>query len=138
MANIKLGGGGAECRLWSPPPAAKGLQWQFHLKMNAPFFAQFIRDHFNVSTKHCGRRLFVKDNDSSQRKKAAIQAPNSVEAKLLKINALSPNFDSIENVFQHVKRALRDEAIKKSVSKLKASLSFKIESYKEHTVSCYQ
>ena len=42
-------------------------------KMDGTFFAQFIRDHFNMAfaragPKKNGRRLFVMDNDPSQKK----------------------------------------------------------------------
>ena len=41
-------------------------------KMDGQFFAQFIRTHFNIAfarsgPKRYGRRLFIMDNDPSQR-----------------------------------------------------------------------
>ena len=85
-------------------------------KMNGPFFASFIKDHFNITfakagPKHCGSRIFVMDNDPSQTSKVAMEALRTIEAKLLEIPARSPDLNPIENVFHLVKRALRDEAI---------------------------
>ena len=54
--------------------------------MNGTFFAQFIRTHFNIAfgragPKQNGRRLFVMDNDPSQRSKQAQKAVEDVEAE---------------------------------------------------------
>ena len=85
-------------------------------KMNGPFFASFIKEYFNITFakaghKHCGRRIFVMDNDPSQTSKVAMEALASIEAELLKIPARSPDLNPIENIFHLVKRDLRDEAI---------------------------
>lgn len=58
--------------------------------MSGDFFAMFIRSHFNLAfgqagPKMNGRRLFVMDNDPSQRSKVASNALKDVEAELLEI-----------------------------------------------------
>ena len=72
-------------------------------KMNGKFFANFIKNNFNIyyaeaSPKHGGKRLFVMDNNPSQSTKAAINALRSVESELLKIPARSPDLNPIENI----------------------------------------
>ena len=54
-------------------------------KMNGRFFAQFIREHFNIAfarsgPKRNGKRLFIMDNDPSQRSKVAKRALEDIEA----------------------------------------------------------
>ena len=58
-----------------------------HENMNGTFFAQFIRMHFNIAfglagLKQNGWRLFVMDNDPSQRSKRAQKAVGDVEVEL--------------------------------------------------------
>jgi transposase len=89
-------------------------------KMNGKFFANFIKNNFNIcyakaGPKHDGKRLFVMDNDPSQSSKAAMNALRSVESELLKIPARSPDLNPIENIFHLVKSNLRDEAINKRI-----------------------
>jgi transposase len=76
--------------------------------MNGKFFANFIKNNFNIcyakpGSKHGGKRLFVMDNDPSQSSKAAMNALRSVESELLKIPARSPDLNPIENIFHIVK-----------------------------------
>ena len=85
------------------------------------FFAQFIRDHFNLTfakagPKRNGRRLFIMDNDPSQRSKAAARALAAVEGELLEICPRSPDINCIENVFNLVKRSLQEEAAAKNIT----------------------
>ena len=61
-------------------------------KMSWEFFGLFIRRNFNLAfaqagPKTNGRRLFVMDNDPSQRSKAAAKALEDIEAELLEIPA---------------------------------------------------
>ena len=91
-------------------------------KMSGEFFALFICRHFNLAfaqagPKANGRRLFVMDNDPSQRSKAAAKALEGIEAELLEIPARSPDVDCIENVFHLVKRFLEEEAIALNITK---------------------
>ena len=77
-------------------------------KMNGKFFAQFIKNNFNMcfakaGPKQDGQRLFVVDNDPSQSGKVTMKALQSVEGDLLKIPARSPDLNLIENIFHIVK-----------------------------------
>lgn len=53
------------------------------------------------------------DNDPSQSSKATMKELKKIEAELLKIPAISPDLNPIENMFHIVKSKLRDEAIDK-------------------------
>lgn len=82
--------------------------------MSGDFFAMFIRSHFNLAfgqagPKMNGRRLFVMDNDPSQRSKVASNALKDVEAEL--------DVDCIENVFHLPKRYLEEEAIALNITR---------------------
>ena len=70
-----------------------------------------------AGSKTNGRRLFVMDNDPSQRSKAAAKALEDREAELLEIPARSPDVDCIENVFHLVKCFLEEEAIALNITK---------------------
>ena len=85
--------------------------------MNGTFFAQFIRTYFNIAfgragPKQNGRRLFVMDNDPSQRSKRAQNAVEDVEAELLELPPRCADIHCIENLFNLIKCNLEDEAIK--------------------------
>jgi hypothetical protein len=74
-----------------------------HEKMNRKFFANFIKNNFNIryakaGPKHSRKHLFVVDNDPSQSSKASMNALRSVESELLKIPARSPDLNPIENI----------------------------------------
>lgn len=82
--------------------------------MSGDFFAMFIRSHFNLAFGQAGpemngRRLFVMDNDPSQRSKVASNALKDVEAEL--------DVDCIENVFHLLKRYLEEEAIALNITR---------------------
>ena len=91
--------------------------------MNGTFFAQFRRTHFNIAFGHAGpkqngRRLFVMDNDPSQRScKRAKKAVEDVEAELLELPPRCTDIHCIENLFNLIKCNLEDEAIKQNISK---------------------
>ena len=85
-------------------------------KMDGNFFAEFIRQHFNICFARCGpkqngRRLFLMDNDPSQTSKVARNALEDIEAELHRIPARSPDLNPIENIFHLVKTSLEREAI---------------------------
>ena len=59
-------------------------------KLNGCFFAQFIRQHFNITFAKAGpkaqsKRIFVLDNDPSQTSKKAMEALRDIEAELTKL-----------------------------------------------------
>lgn len=90
--------------------------------MNGTFFAQFIRTHFNIAfgragPKQNGRRLFVMDNDPSQRSKRAKKAVEDVEAELVELPPRCADIHCIENLFNLIKCNLEDEAIKQNITK---------------------
>ena len=90
--------------------------------MNGTFFAQFIRTHFNIAfgragPKQNGRRLFVMDNDPSQRSKRVKKAVEDVEAELLELPPGCADIHCIENLFNLIKCNLEDEAIKQNITK---------------------
>ena len=87
-------------------------------KMNGTFFAAFVREHLNITfakagSKTNGRRLFIMDNDPSQRSRAAQMALEDMESEFQEIPPRSPDLNPIENIFHLVKRYLQIEAILK-------------------------
>lgn len=91
-------------------------------KMTGDFFAQFIREHFNITfaeagPKTNGRRLFIMDNDPCQTSQAAKSALEEIEAEFHEIPARSPDLNPIENIFHLVKRFLENEAISKNITR---------------------
>ena len=91
-------------------------------KLNGKFFANFIREHFNLCFGRAGpkrnrSRKFVMDNDSSQTSKAAMNALQETESELLRIPTGSPDLNPIENIFNVVKDTLEKEAIERNITK---------------------
>ena len=91
-------------------------------KLNGQFFANFIRQHFNLcfgraGPKRDGKRLFVMDNDPSQVSKLAMSALREIECELSKIPSRSPDLNPCESIFHIVKDSLDDEAIEKHINK---------------------
>ena len=90
-------------------------------KMNGAFFASFIRNHFNnafarAGPKKNGKRLFIMDNDPSQRSRAATTALEEIEAELHEIPPRSPDLNIIENIFHLLRRFLDEEAISQNIT----------------------
>ena len=85
-------------------------------KMDGQFFAQFIRTHFNFTfarsgPKRHGKRLFIRDNDSSQRSKVAKRAFQDIEAELQEIPPRSPDINVIESISHFLRMDLEEEAV---------------------------
>jgi transposase len=92
-----------------------------YTKMDGPFFAQFIKEHFRISfaragPKHKGRRLFIMDNDPCQTSKVAMKALEDIEAKMHVIPPRSPDLNPIENIFHIVKNDLGRQAICENIT----------------------
>ena len=92
-----------------------------YVKMTGQFFAQFIREHFNITFAKAGpkrnaRRLFTMDNDPSQTSKAAKSALEDIEAEMQEIPPRSPDLNPIENIFHLVKNFLENEAISENIT----------------------
>ena len=88
-------------------------------KMNGRFFAQFIREHFNIAfarsrLKRNGKRLFIMDNDPSQRSKVAERALEDIE--LHEIPARSLDINVIESIFHLLRMDLEDKAICENIT----------------------
>ena len=94
----------------------KELYRQSYEKLNGQFFADFIKQHFNVTFARAGpknnrKRLFVMDNDPSQNSRVARAALEQVECELVSIPARSPDLNPMENIFHIVKSELEKNAI---------------------------
>ena len=108
--------GGRRLHVLAPIAYKKGVILAVpYENMNGTFFAQFIRTHFNIAFG--GRRLFVMDNDPSQRSKRAKKAVEDVEAELLELPPRYADIHCIENLFNLIKSNLEDEAIKQNITK---------------------
>ena len=91
-------------------------------KMDGVFFVKFIRENFNLCSgkagpKVCKKRLFLMDNDPSQTSKKATSALSEIESKLHEIPLCSLDQNSIENVFNLVKKTLEKQAIEQNIMK---------------------
>ena len=89
--------------------------------MNGIFFAVFVQEHLNITIakagpKTNGRRIFIMDNDFSQRSRAAQMALEDIESEFQEIPR-SPDLNPIENIFHQVKRYLENQAISKRITK---------------------
>ena len=75
--------------------------------MSGEYFRDFVKRNFSMfffdETK---KKVFVMDNDPSQRSKAATKAINNVGETLFAIPARSPDLNPIENLFHIVKKQL--------------------------------
>ena len=83
------------------------------------FFAKFICKHFPKCFKECGNEkggTFLQDGDPSQNSKLAFDALARVGAKKFSIPARSPDLNPIENVFNIIKRRLREVAIREKIT----------------------
>ena len=90
-------------------------------KLNGCFFAQFIRQHFNITFGKAGpkaqrKRIFVMDNDPSQTSKKAMEALNDIEAKLHRLPSHSQDLNPPENIFHLVKMNLEKEALERKIT----------------------
>ena len=90
-------------------------------KMDGQFFGQFIRTHFNITfarsePKRHGRRLFIMDNDPSQRSKVAKRALQDIEAELHEIPPRSPDINVIESIFHLLRVDLEEEAVTENIT----------------------
>ena len=91
-------------------------------KLNGTFFANFIREHFNLcfgraGPKRNGAWKFVMDNDPSQTSQGALTALEDTECELFVIPPRSPDLNPRENIFHVVKDDLEEEAIVKNIIK---------------------
>ena len=105
-------------------------------KMNAAFFSDFIKTHFNLcfgksGPKAMGRRMFIMDNDPCQTSKAAMLALSEIECELHRIPPRSPDLNPIENIFHLVKNSLKKEAISLNI----AHETF--DNFKERVLRCF-
>ena len=92
-----------------------------YTKMDGPFFAQFIKEHFRIAfgragPKQKGRRLFIMDNDPCQTSKVAMKALEDIEAEMHVIPPRSPDLNPIENMFHLVKNDLQRQAICENIT----------------------
>ena len=91
---------------------------QEYNKMDGQFFEQFILNNF-VQMMHDSNKdttLFIEEGDPSQNSAKARKALNTVGATLLKIPPRSPDINPIENLFNIVKRKLREQAIREQIT----------------------
>ena len=66
--------------------------------------------------KRHGKRLFIRDNDSSQRSKVAKRAFQDIEAELQEIPPRSRDINVIESIFQLLRMDLEEEAVTENIT----------------------
>ena len=62
------------------------------------------------------QKVFVMDNDLCQNSKVAREALKDIGATLLRIPPQSPDLNTIENIFNNVKRALQEESLRRRIT----------------------
>lgn len=90
-------------------------------KMTAQFFSELVLSAFPTMFRRVGktsrdRKVFVMDNDPSQTSKKAMETLDQLGIELQKILPRSPDLNPIENVFNIVKRKLRQDAIEMQIT----------------------
>ena len=115
------GTGGTVAKFMACVTHGKGVTLCEHYtqRLNGPFFAKFIRKHFKKCFRRCGKgrsKLFLQDGDPSQNSKVAFKAMEKLGAKKFSIPPRSPDLNPIENVFNNIKRELREEAIRDQIT----------------------
>ena len=114
--------GGRRLHLMVAVAYGKGVMLcQPYEKLNGCFFAQFIRQHFNITFGKAGpkaqrKRIFVMDNDPSQTSKKAMEALNDIEAELHRLPSRSQDLNPPENIFHLVKMNLEKEALERKIT----------------------
>ena len=93
-------------------------------KMTGEYFANFVARKLPqafINARMSSRssriqKVFVMDNDPCQNSKVAWEALKDIGATLLRIPPRSPDLNPIENIFNNVKRALQEEALRKTIT----------------------
>ena len=88
--------------------------------MKGNFSASFIAKTFEqifVESKRGNTRIFIQDNDPSQKSATAKMALQQVSAQLPNIPPRSPDLNPIENMFKSVSGDLHDSAIEKQLER---------------------
>ena len=93
-------------------------------KMTGEYFANFVARKLPqafINARMSSRssriqKVFVMDNDPCQNSKVAREALKDIGATLLRIPPRSPDLNPIENIFNNVKRALQEEALRKTIT----------------------
>jgi len=118
----KEGTGGRTAKFMVAIAYGKGIikcyQYQDHI--NGELFSEFIKQNFNhmfASSANPTGRLFLQDGDPSQNSAVARDAMDSVNCKLFKIPARSPDLNPIENIFHLVGKQLKSDACEKNITK---------------------
>ena len=89
-------------------------------RMNAKYFANMIREKFPTSlgpgTKTNELMRILQDGDPTQNSKKAMQAFVSIGTTIFSIPPRSPDLNPIENLFNSIRRNLREEAHNKRIT----------------------
>ena len=116
------GTGGEYVRVIACISHQKGVLWaSTYQKMTGATFAKFVRQNFQTIFERCGKEsqdvhIWLQDGDKCQNSKKARLAMEKVHANVIqRIPARSPDLNPIENVFNVVKRQLKDEALQKNI-----------------------
>ena len=89
--------------------------------MSGTTFDSFVRNNFNEIFKRCDKKskdvhIWLQDGEKCQNSKAAKDTMEEVEANVIqKIPPRSPDINPIENVFNIVKKELKEQAINRNI-----------------------
>ena len=87
--------------------------------MNGEKFSEFIREEFKALFERSNNtkgKLFLQVRDPSQNSQKAASAMDKVGARLFKIPPRSLDINPIENVFNNIKRELKDYALEHNLT----------------------
>ena len=87
---------------------------QYLEQLNGENFSNFVRKYFPAAFKKSANpkgMLFLKDGDPTQNSRKAKKAFDDVGCRMFSIPARSPDINPIENMFNNVRKKLREDAI---------------------------
>lgn len=88
-------------------------------KMCGNYYARLIRDEFHVALERCekpGKRI-LQDGDPSQNSKAARNELRRQHILLFAIPPRSPDLNPIENLFNQIRRSIKEQALQKRLER---------------------
>ena len=110
---------------------------QYKGRINGELFAAIVKENFPTWMKHSANptgKRFLQDGDSSQNSAAAMEAWTELGCTKQDIPARSPDLNPIENMFNEMRRELKEEALSKNITyetfeKFSARVKRTMESY---------
>ena len=87
-------------------------------QLNGDNFSTFVRKHFPYAFQNSSNpkgMLFLQDGDPTQNSKKAKKAFDDVGCRMFSIPARSPDINPIENMFNIVRKSLKEDAVNQCI-----------------------